>query len=92
MITDLDEGGNSFAHAYPNVANGRFEAAPESKVKNAKQVVLYVLGFLCLSQKLSGNVFNLLRFCVLPCLLDVSIIKSMSDRYFHFLASNCVST
>lgn len=39
---------NSFTHAYPDVTNGRFEAAPESKVKNAKQIVLYALGFLCL--------------------------------------------
>jgi hypothetical protein len=38
---------NSFTHAYSDVANGRFEAASESKIKNAKQIVLYALGFLC---------------------------------------------
>jgi hypothetical protein len=53
---------NSFTHAYPDVINGRFEAAPESKVKNAKQIVLYALGFLCLSQKLSGKIFQSLPF------------------------------
>ena len=83
---------NSFTHAYPDVTNGRFEAAPESKVKNAKQIVLYALGFLCFSQKLSGKIFNLFRFCVFPCFLNVGIIKSMSDCYFHFLASNWVKT
>jgi len=50
---------DSFTHAYPVAANGRFEAASESKVKNAKQIVLYALGFLCFSQKLSGKIFNL---------------------------------
>jgi len=83
---------NSFAHAYPDVTNGRFETAPESKVKNAKQIVLYALGFLCFSQKLSGKIFNLFRFCVFPSFLNVGIIKSMSDCYFHFLASNWVKT
>jgi hypothetical protein len=83
---------NSFTHAYPDVTNGRFEAAPESKVKNAKQIVLYALGFLCFSQKLSGKIFNLFHFCVFPCFLNVGIIKSMSDCYFHFLASNWVKT
>jgi len=83
---------NSFTHAYPDVINGRFEAALESKVKNAKQIVLYGLGFLCFSQKLSGKIFNLFRFCVFPSFLKVGIIKSMSDCYFHFLASNWVKT
>jgi hypothetical protein len=70
-----------------------FEAASESKVKNAKQIVLYALALLCFSQKLSGklfNLFHLLHFCVFPCFLDVGIIKSMSDCSFHFLLSNWV--
>jgi hypothetical protein len=83
---------NSFTHAYSDVTNGRFEAAPESKIKNAKQIVLYALGFLCFSQKLSGKIFNLFRFCVFPCFLNVGIIKSKSDCYFHFLPSNWVKT
>ena len=70
----------------------RFEAASESKVKNAKQIVLYALGFLYFYQKLSGKIFNLFRFCVFPSFLNVGIIKSMSDCYFHFLASNWVKT
>jgi hypothetical protein len=81
---------NSFAHAYPDPADGRFEAAPESKVKNAKQIFLYALGFLRFSQKLGGNVFNLERFCVSPCFPNVGVIKSMGDCYLHFLASNWV--
>jgi hypothetical protein len=28
------------------LCNGRFEAAPESKVKNAKQIIFYALAFL----------------------------------------------
>ena len=83
---------NSFTHADPDVTNGRFEAAPESKIKNAKQIVLYALGFLCFSQNLGGKIFNLFGFCVSPGFLDVGIIKSMSDCYFHFLASNWVKT
>jgi hypothetical protein len=31
--------------------NGRFEAASESKVKNAKQIVIDALGVLCFSQR-----------------------------------------
>src|SRR5437764_10661190 len=82
----------SFTHACPDAANGRFEAASESKIKNAKQIVLYALGFLCFSQKLSGKIFNRFRFCVFPGFLNVDIIKLMSDCYFHFLASNWVRT
>ncbi len=62
--------------------NGRFEAASESKIKNAKQIVLYASRLLCFSQKLSGKIFNLFCFCVFPCFLDVRVIKSMSDRFF----------
>ena len=83
---------NSFTHAYPDVTNGRFEAALESKVKNAKQIVLYALAFLCFSQKPSGEIFDLFRFCVSPCFLNVGVIKSMSDCYSHFLPSNWVKT
>ena len=83
---------NSFTHAYPVVTNGRFESASESKVKNANQIVRYVLGFLCFSQKLSGKIFNLFHFCVFPCFIDVGIIKSMSDCSFHFLLSRWVKT
>lgn len=67
------------------LSNGRFEAASESKVKNAKQIVLDALGFLCFSQKLSGKIFNLFNMCVLPCFLNVGIIKSMGECHFHFL-------
>jgi hypothetical protein len=59
---------NSFTHAYPDVTNGRFEGASESKVKNAKQIVLYALGFLCFSQKPSGKIFDLFHFCVFSML------------------------
>ena len=83
---------NSFTHAYPEVTNGRFEAASESKVKNAKQIVLYALGFLCFSQKPSGKIFDLFHFCVFSCFLNVGVIKSMSDCYSHFLPSNWVKT
>jgi hypothetical protein len=51
---------NSFTRAYPVAADGRFETASESKVKNANQIALYALGFLCFSQKLSGEMFNLI--------------------------------
>ena len=60
----------------PVVTNGRFEAASESKVKNAKQIILYALAFLCFSQKLCGKSFNLFGVCVFPCFLNVSVIKS----------------
>jgi hypothetical protein len=73
---------NSFTHAYSVVTNGRFEAASESKVKNAKQIVLYALRLLCFSQKLSGKIFNLFHFCVFPCFLNVGIINSMTDCFF----------
>jgi hypothetical protein len=69
-----------------------FEAASESQVKHAKQIVLYALAFLCFSQKLSGKIFNLFHFCVFPCFIDVGIIKSMSDCSFHFLLSRWVKT
>jgi hypothetical protein len=72
-----------------------FEAASESKVKNAKQIALYALVLLCFSQKLSGKIFNLVHlfhFCLFPYFLDVGIIKSMSDCSFHFLLSNWVKT
>jgi hypothetical protein len=65
---------------------GRFEPASESKVKNAEQIVLYALGFLCFSQKLSGKIFDLCRFCVFPCFLDVGVIKSMNDCDFRCLS------
>jgi hypothetical protein len=78
---------NLFTHVYPIVTNGRFEAASESKVKNANQIIRYVLGFLRFSQKISGKIFDLLCFCVFPCFLNVGIIKSMSDCYFHLLPS-----
>jgi hypothetical protein len=61
--------------------NGGFEAASESKVKNAKQIVLYALASLCFSQKLSGKIFDLFRFCVFPCFLNVAVIKSMSAAF-----------
>jgi hypothetical protein len=51
---------NSLTHAYPVAADGRSEAASESKVKNANQIVLYALGLLCFSQKRSGKIFNLI--------------------------------
>ena len=70
--------------------NGRFEAASESKVKNAKQIIIYALAFLCFSQKLSGKIFDLFRFRVFPCFLNVGVIKSMNDCYFHVLPSNLV--
>jgi len=35
-----------FTLAFPDVTNGRFEATSESKVKNAKQIVLYALSSL----------------------------------------------
>ena len=72
--------------------DGRFEAASEGQVKNANQIVLYALGFLCFSQKLSGKIFNLFQLRVFPCFLNVRIIKSMSDCYFHFLPLNWVNT
>jgi hypothetical protein len=72
--------------------NGRFEAASESKVKNAKQIIIYALAFLCFSQKLSGKIFDLFRFRVLPCFLDGGVIKSMNGCYFHFRPSNWVKT
>jgi len=50
---------NSFIHAYPVVTHGRFEAASESKVKKANQIVLDALGFLCFSQDISGKILNL---------------------------------
>ena len=75
---------------YPVATNGRFEAASESKIKNANQIVLHVLGILCFSQQVSGKIFDLAYFCVFPCFLNVSVI--MSDRYFHFLPSNFVKT
>jgi len=81
---------SSFTHAYQDVTNGRFEAASEGKVKNAKQIVLYALGFLCFSQKPSGKIFDLFSCCVFPCFLNVGVIKSMSDRYLHFLPPNWV--
>jgi hypothetical protein len=71
--------------------NGRFEAASESKVQNAKQIVLYALGFLCFSQKLSGKIFDLFRFCVFPCFLNGGVIKPMNDSRFH-PPSNWVSS
>ena len=70
--------------------NGRFEAASEGKVKNAKQIIIYALAFLCLSQKLSGKIFDRFRFRVFPCFLDVGVIKSMNDCYFHVLLSSLV--
>jgi hypothetical protein len=65
----------------PLVSQCRFEAASESKVKNAKQIVLYALGFLCFSQRLSGKIFNFVHLCVFPCFLDVGVIKSMSAAF-----------
>jgi hypothetical protein len=41
-----------------------FKAASESKVKNAKQIALYALGFLCFSPKPCGKIFDLFSFCV----------------------------
>src|SRR3954471_49258 len=76
---------NSFTHAYPDVTNGRFEATSESKVKNAKQIVLYALGFLGFCQKLSGKIFNILHLCMFPCFVDVGVIKAVNDGYFHLL-------
>jgi hypothetical protein len=70
--------------------NSRFEAASESKVKNAEQIIVDALAFLCFSQKLSGKIFDLFGFCVFPCFLDVGVIKSMNDCYFHFLPSDWV--
>ena len=67
--------------------NGRFEAASESKVKNAEQIIVDVLAFLCLPQKLSGKIFDFFRFRVLPCFLDGGVINSMNDCYFHVLPS-----
>ena len=71
--------------------NGRFEAASESKVKNAEQIVLYASSFLCFSQKLSGKIFDLFRFCVFPFFLNVDVIKSMNCD-FHCLPSNWMKT
>ena len=70
--------------------NARFEAASESKVKNAKQIIIYALAFLCFSQKLSSKIFDLFRFRVFPCFLNVDVIKSMNDCYCHVLPSNLV--
>jgi hypothetical protein len=70
--------------------NGRFEAASESKVKNAKQFIIYALAFLCFSQKLSGEIFDLFRFRVFRCFLNAGVIKSMNGCYFHVLLSNLV--
>ncbi len=64
------------------------ESASESKVKNAKQIVLYALALLCFSQNLSGKIFNLFHFCVFPCFLNVGIVNSMTDCVFHVLLSN----
>jgi hypothetical protein len=70
--------------------NGRFEAASESKVKNAKQFIIYALAFLCFSQKLNGEIFDLFRFRVVRCFLNAGVIKSMNGCYFHVLLSNLV--
>ena len=47
------------------LANGHSEAAPESKVENAKEIIIYALALMCFSQKLGGKIFDLLRFRVL---------------------------
>jgi hypothetical protein len=68
----------SLTYASPVITNGRLEAASESKVKNAKQVILYALAFLCFSQKFSGPIFNFLGLCVFPCIRNASLVQSLA--------------
>src|ERR1044071_2782534 len=75
MATFGDDRSSGYQARLPEISP-RIHSAAESKVKQAKQIILYALAFLCFSQKLCGKIFDLFGVCAFPCFLDVGVIES----------------